>query len=394
MRIVCLLVLVTISTPFLSQAQDRFIKAYYVSTRNDTVRGLIRYRDSYPRGLTFKTDLKAPGQDLSTNEVKSFTFENGQTYELVNFADKNAPSNLTYAKKLGGNSISLYQSHGQFLMGSEEKSFFVIKKGKASNSAEAMSRYQKNIGAFNVLFNDCPDVKEKAAKTAVSEELLLERLAEYHTCKSAPFKSYIPAGGRRLQFGVFTGVSIANLSLSGDEHLENASFNTSTKPHVGAMMTFTPGKKTSSIFSMQLELMYTSMFFQGTYNAQRSVGGYDITINSSTTVNSQIVMPRLGIRLTGRSNVLNPYLTFGIGAPISIKSESNDVNTVTINNGSETTETQDSIEIGNGAVWGGAGLRKNLAKDRALFVDVTLNLLSASEGGNVMMIMPRVGFMF
>lgn len=394
MRIPNLLVLSFILLfSFSAQAQDRFLKAHYVSTKNDTIYGMIRYRESYPQGITFKADLKAPAQSLGKDEVKSFKFENGQTYELINFADKNAPTNLTYAKKLGGDAILLYHSHGQFLMGSDEKTFFVIKKGKASNSGEAMTRYQKNVGAFNVLFNDCPDVKDKAGKSAVSEDLLLARLREYHDCKSVPFKSYVPASRMPLQFGAFAGLSTAFLNLSGEEHLEGTTFNTSNLPLLGLMMTITPSKKVSSIFSMQLELLYTSMKFTGTYAAQREVAGYNISIISSTNVESQIIMPRFGFRLTGRSNSINPYLSFGIGAPISI-SDSYDIATVTINSGSETTESHDSIDIGNGAVWAGVGLKKDLRDDRGLFLDVTFNYMGTNNSGNVIMIAPRLGFMF
>ncbi len=383
-----------LSISFSMHGQDRFIKAYYVSTKNDTIQGMIRYRDSYPRGLTFRTELKSTSQDLGPEEVKSFTFENGQTYELVNFADKNAPSNLIYAKKLGGNAVSLYYSHGQFLMGSDEKSFFVIKKGKVSNSGEAMTRYQKNVGAFNVLYSDCPDTREKAAKDGIGEELLLERLEEYHACKSAPFKSFIPESRKRLHFGFFVGASMADLNLSGEEHLDRTSFNRSTKPLYGLMMTITPTKKVSSVFSMQLELLYTSMQFNGTYSDEREVGGYNIKVNSSTTVESQIIMPRFGFRLTGRSNVLNPYVSFGIAAPNISISDSHDVKTVTINSGTETSEANDSIEIGSGGLWIGAGLKRDLSKGRALFADLTFNYMSTNDSGNVLMIVPRLGFMF
>jgi hypothetical protein len=394
MRILSLVVLSILSVSLSTQAQDRFIKAYYVSTKNDTIHGLIRYRDSYPQGISFKGDLKSPAQFLGVEEVKSFTFENGQTHELVNFADKNAPVNLSYAKKIGGDEISLYYSHGQFLMGSNEKSYFIIRKGKGSTSSEAMSRYQKNVGAFNILFNDCPEVKEKATKLAVSEELLQDRLEEYHACKSAPFKSYTPASRKRLHFGVFTGLSMSDLNLSGKEHLEGTTFNRSNKPLYGLMMTITPSRKASSVFSMQFELLYTSMQFEGTYAAEREAGGYNFKIISSTTVESQIIMPRFGFRLTGRSNVLNPYLSFGFAAPNISISESYDVLTVTINSGTETTESHDSIDIGSGGAWAGVGLKKGLSKERALFVDVTVNYMSTNDNGNVIMIAPRLGFMF
>jgi len=383
-----------LSVSFTTQAQDRFVKGHYVSIANDTIRGWIMYRDTYLRQITFKTDLKAQKQTLGENEVRSFAFENGQTYELVNFADKNAPSNLTYARKIGGDVISLYYSHGQFLMGSEEKSYFIIRKGKPSNSGEAMTRHQKNVGALNVLFNDCPEVKDNAGKTAISEELLLDKLGEYHKCKSAPFKNYSPVSRKRVGFGVFAGVGMSEFNLSGNEHYEGTSFNRSTNPLFGLIMTFTPAKKASSIFSMQVELLYTSMNFEGTYWTQREVSGYYITINSSTTVESQIIMPRFGFRLTGRSNVLNPYLSAGISVPHIAITDSYDTETVTINSGSETTESEDTIEIGNTGFWLGAGLKKNVGKRSALFADVTASFLGIDGDGTALMIAPRLGFMF
>jgi hypothetical protein len=390
LRVLFLILSVSITT----QAQDRFVKGHYVSTANDTIRGWIKYRDSYLRQIIFKTDRKAQKQTLGENEVRSFAFENGQTYELVNFADKNAASNLTYARKVGGDVISLYYSHGQFLMGSEEKSYFIIRKGKVSNSGEAMTRHQKNVGALNVLFNDCPEVKEKAGKTGISEELLLDQLEEYHKCKSTPFKNYSPVSRKLVGFGVFAGVGRSELTLTGNEHFEGTTFNPSTQPIFGLIMTITPSKKASSIFSMQMELLYTSMNFEGTYSTQREVSGYYITINSSTTVESQIIMPRVGFRLAGRSNVANPYFSAGVSVPHIAITDSYDTETVTINNGSETTESEDTIQIGTAGFWLGAGLKKNVGKKSALFMDVTANFLGLDGDGTALMLAPRLGFMF
>lgn len=392
MRNLLLLIFFIFSISLSTHAQDRFVKGYYVTPKNDTIHGLIRYRDTYLQEITFKADRKALSKNLGTEEVKSFAFENGQTYELVNFADKNAPSSPTYARKLGGDAMSLYHSHSQFLMGSYEKGFFVLKKGKVSNSAEAMSRLQKNTGAFNILFQDCAEVKNNAIKSGIDDEVLLETLKQYHECKGQPFKSYTPVRRRKFHFGVFVGASISEISFSGEEHLAGTTFNKSTKPQFGVLMRFTPTKKASSIFSMQLEFLYTSVAFQGTYADERDVSGYHIKVNSTTSLESQIIMPRFGFQLTGRSNFLNPYVTFGIGLPGIVTSKSYDYKTVAINSSSETTEEYDTMEVGVASVWAGAGLKKNFGKNSSLFADVIFSLVAGD--GTVSMIAPRVGFTF
>ena len=105
-------------------------------------------------------------------------------------------------------------------------------------------------------------------------------------------------------------------------------------------------------------------------------------------------MPRFGFRLTGRSNFVNPYLSAGVSVPHIAITDSYDTETVTINSGSETTESDDTIEIGNTGFWLGAGLKKNVGKRSALFADVTANFLGIDGDGTALMIAPRLGFMF
>lgn len=378
-----------------SFAQDRFGPGYYVNKENDTIRGFIQYKDSYYRNIVFRRELKSKSQHLSATDAKSFSFILGNSYQLINFAAKDALSNQVFAKILFAGAVNLYASHSQFLIGSEQKGHFLLTKWKSSNSSEAIAKYQKNVGAFNVLFFDCPSVQATAHKSAIAEEQLVDILKKYHECRSLKYHEFTPQESRRLRFGFFGGISSTQLSFSGNEaYLNESSFPTSVGPRFGALMLLNPTRKPSSVFNLQVELQYASAEFNATSIYENEVAGYLVQRTSTTTINYKDLIARLGFRLHARSNVVNPYFSFGIGANGFGSVKTHLRQTDTINGVSETTESQPSIKLRGISGWAAVGLKKEVTKGRAFFLDVGFENSPVTQGGKLKVLNARVGYIF
>jgi len=375
-------------------SQARFGPGYYVSHQNDTVKGFIKYHgNSYGR-IIFRSDLHSDDQIISPTEAKFFAFESGNSYKLQNFAQTNKPVNEVFARILVVGTVDLYVFYNQYLMVSPTKGQFILTKVKAVNNDETMAQHQRNIGAFNVLFFDCPALRGVAEKTNITEEPLIQLVRKFHECKSLPYKEFSAEKRKNVQWGVYGSLSFSSISFSGDEEALNVtSFETSVNPGVGAMVLLTPSRKHSSIFSMQMELFYMAMHYSGNAYVEKSISGYDFKTTTSTSIDYHRIAPRIGFRFTARSNSLNPYISFGINGPSFIATKSQYVKSVKINDGSEKTETT-SIDIASISGWAGIGVKKPMKNGSAIFLDGVFEMLPASDGGKVTVVNPRIGFIF
>lgn len=375
-------------------AQDRFGKGYYVTSQRDTVRGFIKYKENFLKTVPFRKDLKSPVQELQPTEAIAFGFEGGNHYQLMNFPE-NDKDDIVFARKVVEGNVNMYMYYAKYMLGSESKKYFVISKTRSGGTPEErMAFKQKSVGAMNVLFADCPQVMDKTNTVVVQEEPLVEILEEYHRCRSESYRVYVAEKRRRVAFGVFAFYNVSQLEFAGtDESLNRTSYDKSADPGLGAMMLITPSRKHSSIFSLQVELLYHQMKFAGNSYYERSAGGYDFKYTGTSSFNLQRLTPRVGFRLTGRSNVINPYLSMGVSLPSVLPGKSDFVKDVQINDATETYRSEPVKGVSIGA-WVSAGLKKPFRHGGALFAEAVFEMVSVDMGGTIKMANPRIGYIF
>lgn len=374
-------------------AQNKYGGGYYVTPQRDTVQGFIQYKENFLKTVPFRKDLKAPVQQLSGNEAVAFGFTKGNHFELVNFPDQ-GQTNVVYARKVVAGKVNLYKYYGKFIIGSDSTRYLTISKVGGGSAEERLATVQKNTGAMNIVMFDCPSALEKATKAPVDEDHLITSLRDYHDCTHNAYKVYVASPSKRVSFSLFTFLNMAKLSFSGDDESLNATpFERSTNPGLGALMLLKPSSKQSSIFYLQLELLYHSMSFSGNSYLERSVSGYDFKYTAYTTVDIQRLAPRVGFRLHARSNVLNPYFSAGVSGPSLLPAKSGMQKEVQINDDTQTYDTKPVEKVGMGW-WVSAGLKRPFKNGNALFADINYESLSTDMGGKITAVSPRIGFIF
>jgi hypothetical protein len=288
-----------------------------------------------------------------------------------------------------------------FLVGSSGKKHLGLVRQRSSDDQQAMKNYQANTGALNILLQDCPAVKDAAQKTGISEDDLVRVVTSYNECKNSPFKDLRPKKGNALrQFGFFAGASFGSLSFRKPDafayssYLYNSDFPTSIRPTFGLMALFS-GKKISPVLAFQTELTYSSASFHGTFVYTSYIGsGSTVTQTTVTDLEYSRLSLSGGLRITGRSSKLHPYLAVGVAAQTFLSIESSVHQTTQINTSVEEEEFELSTSNMSVAAWAAAGIKLDMTGKNALFLDINYEVSNIADTGIIMAVAPRVGFIF
>jgi len=281
-------------------AQDKFGSGYYVSDSPDTVRGFIQYAPKYTSGFAFRSTVKSTTQKFSADGVKAFGFTEGGNFVRIAYAEqKDLPPVPIFVNVLVAGNIDLMVYQRTYLIGSDQKGRFELVDAKTSSETQAMKNYQANTGAFNILFQDCPAVKETAQKVAIRQNPLIDLVKAYHQCRNLPYeviRNKKISGAR--QFGIFVGESFSSLSygkpatFANSSYLYNTNFGTSAQPTIGLMALFA-GKQPSPMLAIQSELVYSKASFSGTYvYVNEDLDNYYVKQTTVTTMDySRLALP-------------------------------------------------------------------------------------------------------
>lgn len=387
-----------------ASAQDKFAPGFYLNQTGDTIRGLIQYQHNYGSGFIFRPELKSKSQLFTPATIKSFGFAKGKVFESISISIKNGRKDQVFVNVLLTGEVELYSYQRQYIIGSDSKGHFNLIKRKSTNDAEALRNYQANTGTFNILFQDCPAVKENAQKTFITESKLLALLKAYHECRNLSYKEIKPAPTaptRRVNsIGFFAGQAFSSLSFDDPDvfenssYLSNANFGTSSNVTFG-VMALIGSRHPSSVVALETGLAYTSGSFDGTFvYTKYDVGGYDIKQTSVTSLEYKRLSINCGIRLTARGNKFHPYMSFGVAGQPFISMKSN-VNQTTIINDSEEVE---NFKLNTGSasfsLWASAGLKMDLSSGHGIFIDLNYDAASVGSRGTLTTFAPRMGFLF
>lgn len=264
---------------------------------------------------------------------------------------------------------------------------------------------------FNILFQECPTVKNEAQNVQVGEENLVKLIASYHNCRGISYNHINTKAAKRMfDIGFFVGQRMSSLSFTGGDennsvaYLGNTNFNTSSLPTFG-IVSLVGGKSPSSVLSFQSGISYSQGKHLGTSTFKtEDFGGYDITQISTTHLNYSVLSLSAGLRMTMRSNKINPYVSGGVSMQKLLSLEEGVHQTTTINASVEEEEFSLGIdkEQTYGNLWAAAGVKKKVGKDMGVFAECNIDFMTLvtsqtnaiNINSNIMGTSIRVGLLF
>lgn len=108
---------------------------------------------------------------------------------------------------------------------------------------------------------------------------------------------------------------------------------------------------------------------------------------TSMTTDLGVGFGRAGVRMTGRSNGINPFIAFGLeGISTGSGSATYDL---TINSQTETGKKEEIRAAGGGGIWASVGFKKDLGRHTMLSFDTSISISS-----EVALVLPKVTILF
>jgi len=384
-------------------AQDKYGPGFYVTSAGDTVRGFIEYRYHYNYEFKFKSTLKEDSKTLNVDEIDLFALDVGNTYEKLDFGLGDLSSKPVFAQTLLHGAINLLRYQGRLFIDGGGSNRFQLANGKGRDTDDATKRIQKNTGYFNILFQECPTIARESAKITISQTSVIDIVSRYHDCKNVSYVNLSKKSKKRIDFGFSIGIATpsikysSTLNLYGEgpnlDFLGRSVFESSpVSPSIGIIY-INRGRKPSSLIALQQELLFSRASFKGSSFTNWEAGGYEFTETSTTLIKYSKLDYKIGVRLTPRSNVINPYVSFGVTLISLLGGEIKSHVTFQINDSVEERELN-PVEDTYMGTWGALGISKPVGSKHKLFSDILYEGTPLSSQGKVSTLHYRVGFLF
>jgi len=384
-------------------AQDKYGPGFYVTSASDTVRGFIEYQYHYNDQFKFKPTLKETRRTLTVDEVDLFALDAGDTYKKLDFALGDLSVKPVFAQALLLGDISLFRYQGRLFIDGGGSNRFQLANGKARNTEDATKQLQKNTGYFNILFQECPTVTQESSKITISPSSVITLVSKYHECKKTSYVNLSEKRKRRIDFGFSLGLATpsikypASVNLLGEgpstDFLSRTLFAQSpASPSIGITY-INRGRNPSSLVALQHELLFSRVSFNGSSFANWEAAGYEFTETSTTLIKFSKIDYKIGMRITPRSNVINPYFSVGATLVSVLANKSKSHVTFQINDSVEERDLNpvDGKSIGT---WGALGISKAMGTKHKVFAEVLFERTPVSSNGKVSTFHYRVGFLF
>jgi hypothetical protein len=299
--------------------------------------------------------------------------------------------------------VDLFTYDGKMVIGSDEKGRFALGK-KTSNAGQAVKDRQENIAAFNILFNDCPAVRDEAQTAPITKESVTKLITSYHDCLGATYTKAKSAKVKRMiDVGFFGGVYMPSLSIgpwanSKKEDAYEFKFQNASTATFG-MTALIGTRSPSSIFSFHTGLAFAKGEHQGKWTLDYSEGSSSVQQVNVAKVDYSKITINAGARIAVRSNVVNPYIGVGFNYHQFV-SLNDDVFVKTRINGSIEEETvslgMDKTFFGTYAV---AGVRRKIWQTKGIFAEFHyeksyISIDSSIDLAKLSAITIRGGFLF
>jgi hypothetical protein len=393
MRLKTLLFLGAITLSNSLFAQDKYGPGYYLAAGADTIRGFVEYRSNYNYEFKFKKNLKEESKTYTIDEVSQFGLDYGITYQKLDFALEGLSIKPVFAQVLVQGEIDLYEYQSRLFLDGGENRKFLMAKGKGGNSEDVQKNYQKNAGIFNILFFDCPTIKEEALKSTINKTTLTNLVIKYHDCKKISNEQLNQLKKRQVKYGFHFGVSVTNLAYNSSNYLARSTFNNPSQNITFGITSFNYGRKASSVVSLQQELFFSHASFEGSSYLSYETGGYLITETSVSKIAYSKFAYKIGPRFSVRSNTINPYISLGLVANTFMGVNASSTVISQINS---SIENKDEIPLNagvNGGIWASVGLGK-MINEHLIFIDFVLENNYVTNSGKLTSVSARIGYLF
>ncbi|MCB0495054.1 MAG: PorT family protein [Cyclobacteriaceae bacterium] len=273
-----------------SYSQDNYLQGFIVTSEQDTVTGLINFKDweVNPKKVEFKKDATAEQKMYTPLNITAFGVAGyvfmGSIVDVENSPIRIAnlsstptekitqdtvflktlirgEKSLYSYKKLNGDKNFYVQENGEFVLLVYKK--YSVKIGARSNIAEN----NKFIGQLTLYLNDCPGIKSSLPNLEYTQKSLEKLFVTYYQCTKSDYVRIIPEKEKiTVEGGLIAGLSITDLKLNSSfyDFLPQTDYNTSYNFSGGVLLDLIMPRNLKKL-SLYNELILSTFKISGTY---------------------------------------------------------------------------------------------------------------------------------
>lgn len=282
------LLLLTFFFSFALSAQENYLPGLVITSKGDTVRGTIDYRNwkRNPSTISFKRETDGLIFQYDPEQIKGFSvaqeyYESGRVQievsperagELSYEVEFILEEEVAFLQALVTGKKSLY-----YLVNKKGKDNFYIKNGdkldlllykqyaRNVNYVRQVLINNKYIGQLSNYLGDCTDLQQKTNNVRYSQKELTKLFEAYYKCKDDQPKFKKNPDRAIVQFGIMGGVVMSSLKMGKTTKLRVAKpdYDNSVSAAGGLTLTLILPRNQQR-FAIQNELLVTSYNFKGT----------------------------------------------------------------------------------------------------------------------------------
>lgn len=367
-------------------AQSDFRHGYVIMHSQDTVHGLVDYREGLRKYHTcdFKTSDAAAVVQYTAAEIKGYHFVNDKFFVSKSIKSHADTVAIVFVEVIVRGRISLYRYDKDFFVSKDESPLHKLTNERYEtviNGDRVITSSNRYIGVLNHLMADCRNVKSRIARTDLFERPLTEVVQAYNTCMAAPtvtFKSKLPYAKATL--GLVGGAGVSALSFQ-DPHQQylQGEFEQSIAP-VGGVSVDIFSPRVNQRLSFHAELLYG----HDTYVSFFFLRERHYTHRHYVKIDAETLQLPLGIRYHFPEREFTPFFNAGVTSHYHVSRTTSWTWERQTDDVIQTYEDP-AVRIGRHqlGLWGGAGVSKKISSAYDLYIEArysrTLDGVVANE---------------
>lgn len=365
-------------------AQSDFRKGYIITLENDTINGLIDYRDGTKNFETcsFKKNENDEIVDYRPSKLNGYRFKDDKYFKPRRIENQDGYQEYAFLEVLISGSVSLYKHKSTFFIEKGDSSFHKLETETIetfSNGEKKQRVSKKYLGILSFLLSDCSELRKEIQSVGLSEGPLMKIVKKYHKLQNLEYSIYrAKQPTLKLSIGIYTGVNISNTKFSSERnnfnHLVEGNFENGT-PIIGLNFNlFFPR------FSGKISFLTGFSYLSQDYFSSHKVVKSPITeINDVSMQIKQLKIP-FGFQYTFTKRKFTPYINLGLSTIINIQSSASWIQDSENNNVVVTKEENPlalkSTQIG---FWGGLGVSKAISPKLDAFFELRYELTNTES---------------
>lgn len=347
------------------RAQTDFRPGYVVTYANDTLRGLIDYREGQKKyeACFFKRSPEATVEKFTAGAIQGYRFVHDKFFASKNIKSHADTFKTVFAEVIVHGEVSLFRYNDDFYVSKDTSALYRLANEKQigySNGKRVMLESNRYIGVLNFLMSDCSAVKSGVQHAKLFERNLTELVEQYnrcHTGKPTTYKSGVPF--MNASVGLLGGANVSHLSFGSGSSTDRplgGTFQTSVTSAGGVFVDLSSPRVNQRI-AFHVGILYA----HSTYHSYRSHRRLYLTDRDYITLEEKRFQIPLGIRYSFPEKKYTPYISGGLVGSFNISSDSQWIRETEVDHVVETYERSD-IRLGRSktGVWAGFGIRRSL----------------------------------